>query len=150
MSLADVKRIGQDAGRVSVRFRYRRRTYTPCMAKREGKNVFRRVEGELLGEQAPRREAQPLPAPPPPRKRPSLNLFTPDPDASPLERALGPGCFLSLIIVALLLVGFRRIGSLPPPMLAIIALIVFFLVLFILLRMRPVRIQDGKPPTRRR
>ena len=120
------------------------------MGKRSAKDAFRRVEGELLGEQAPRRKPAPAVAPPRSGKRRTLNIFTPDPDASPLERALGPSCLLALVIVALLLVGFRRVSSLSPPALAVVTVIVFALVLFLLLRMRPVRIDGNDRPNRRR
>lgn len=120
------------------------------MGKRNTRETLRRVEGHFLGDQAPPREPVPTPAPERQRRKQSFNLFTPDPDASPLERALGPGCLLSLVIVALMVIGFKRIGALPPPALAILAVVVFAFVLFLLLRMRPVRIDGNDPPTRRR
>ncbi len=72
-------------------------------------------------------------------------FLAPDEDASPLERAVGPSCLISLVIVALLLVAFRRLFSAPPIVLALVALAVFAVILIVLLRMRPLRIDNNDP-----
>lgn len=59
---------------------------------------------------------------------------------SALERSLGPGCLISLVIVVLMVVAFKRLLHLPAPALVLIALAVFVTVMLVLLRMRPVRI----------
>lgn len=111
------------------------------MADRKPKRMLDQIESGLLGDKV---DAEPIPQARPVRRRPRAGsrFFAADEDASPLERALGPSCLLSLIIVALLLVAFRRLFSAPPPVIALIAFAVFVVVLIILLRMRPLRI-DG-------
>jgi hypothetical protein len=119
------------------------------MDEREGRRGWRRVERDLLGEQAPPQPRPPVTTPPvAPRRRPRTRLATASDDASPLERALAPGCLISLAITALLLVAFRRLTSLPPPMLIVLAVVVFVTVLFVMLRVRPVRIDDNDRPPR--
>ncbi len=105
------------------------------------------VEARLLGEKVdpePVARARPVPR----SAGRGSRFLAPDQDASPLERALGPSCLISLVIVALLLVAFRRLFSAPPIVLALIALAVFVVILFILLRMRPLRIDNNDPHDR--
>ena len=61
---------------------------------------------------------------------------------SPLERALGPSCFFSLVIVFLLLMAFRRLLQLPLPALGVLVLVVWAITLDILVRSRPIHISD--------
>ena len=105
------------------------------------------VETRLLGEKV---DPEPVPRARPVRRSAGrgARFFAPEEDASPLERALGPSCLISLVIVALLLVAFRRLFSAPPIVLALLALAVFVVILFILLRMRPLRIDNNDPRDR--
>ena len=54
-----------------------------------------------------------------------------------LERSFGPSCFLSLIIVFLLVVILKRYMQLPWMMLIILVFVIWFLVLMLLVRWRP-------------
>ena len=124
--------------------------YTLAMSSRKPKrflNQIEQLENELLGEKV---DPEPMPRVRPVRRPPSRGsrFLGPDDEASPLERALGPSCLISLVIVALLLVAFRRLFSAPPPVLALIAFAVFVVILFILLRMRPLRIDNNDPRDR--
>ena len=114
------------------------------MSEPKPRPVLDRIERGLLGEKT---DPEPVQRPHSPRRSGS-RFLAPDDDASPLERALGPSCLLSLVIVALLLVAFRRLFSAPPPVIALIALAVFAVVLIVLLRMRPVRIDNNDRPDR--
>ena len=114
------------------------------MSDPKPKRLMEEIERGLLGEKI---DAEPVRRPRPPQRRGS-RFFAADEDASPLERALGPSCLLSLVIVALLLVAFRRLFSAPPPVLALLALAVFVVVLIVLLRMRPIRIDNNDPNDR--
>ncbi len=102
------------------------------------------VETRLLGEKV---DPEPVARARPIRRSAGRGsrFLAPDEDASPLERAVGPSCLISLVIVALLLVAFRRLFSAPPIVLALIALAVFVVILIVLLRMRPLRIDDNDP-----
>lgn len=62
--------------------------------------------------------------------------------ATHLERSLGPSCLLSLIMVFLLLVAFRRLLQLPIPALLLGAGVVWVLILTLLVRWRPPRPVD--------
>ncbi len=112
------------------------------MSSRKSRRIFNQIENELLGDKV---DPEPIPRARPIRRPPSRGsrFLAPDDDASPLERALGPSCLISLVIVALLLVAFRRLFSAPPLVLALIAFGVFILIMFIMLRMRPVRIDNN-------
>ena len=114
---------------------------------RKSRRILTQIETELLGEKV---DPEPIPRARPVRRPASRGsrFLAPDEDASPLERALGPSCLISLVIVALLLVAFRRLFSAPPPVLALIALVVFVVILFILLRMKPLRIDNNDPRDR--
>ncbi len=114
------------------------------MSSRRPKRFLNQIEHELLGEKV---DPEPIPRAGPIRRPASRGsrFLAPDEDASPLERALGPSCLISLVIVALLLVAFRRLFSAPPPVLALIAFAVFVVILFVLLRMRPIRIDNNDP-----
>lgn len=118
--------------------------YTSGMPDPKPRRVLNQIERELLGDKV---DPEPVRRPRSPRKSGSRFLGVNE-DASPLERALGPSCLLSLVIVALLLVAFRRLFSAPPTVIALIALVVFAVVLIILLRMRPLRIDNNDPHDR--
>lgn len=121
--------------------------YTSAMSSRKPKRFLNQIENELLGEKV---DPEPIPRARPVRRPASRGsrFLGPDEDASPLERALGPSCLISLVIVALLLVAFRRLFSAPPLMLALIAFAVFVVILFVLLRMKPLRIDNNDPHDR--
>ena len=92
---------------------------------------LRTVENHLLG---PRRER-------PAARRPAQRVAKEDGEQpSALERSLGPGCLISLVIVVLMVVAFKRLLHMPAPVLVLVALAVFVVVMLVLLRMRPVRI----------
>ena len=106
------------------------RAYTFSMPTSR-RSRLRTLENQLLG---PRHER-------PAVRRPSQTVRTNSGEApSALERSLGPGCLISLVIVVLMVVAFKRLLHLPAPMLILIALAVFVIVMLVLLRMRPVRI----------
>ena len=121
--------------------------YTLAMSSKKPRRILHQIENELLGDKV---DPEPIPRARPVRRPASRGsrFLAPDEDASPLERALGPSCLISLVIVALLLVAFRRLVSAPPPVLALIAVAVFIVILFILLRMRPLRIDNNDPHDR--
>jgi hypothetical protein len=60
-----------------------------------------------------------------------------------LERSFGPSCLLSLIIVLLLLVLFKRYLQVPWIALACMAFLVWFGVLTLLVRWRPDRVTES-------
>lgn len=68
--------------------------------------------------------------------------------ASRLERSIGPSCLLSLVIVLLLVVVLRRFLTVPWPAFFCLAAGIWFAVLTLLVRSRPIRIadRDDAPP----
>lgn len=117
------------------------------MSSKKPRRILNQIENELLGDKV---DPEPVPRARPVR-RPAgrgSRFLAPDEDASPLERALGPSCLISLVILVLLLVAFRRLFSAPPLVLALIAFAVFILIIFIMLRMRPLRIDNNDPRDR--
>jgi hypothetical protein len=63
--------------------------------------------------------------------RPELDEEEP----SRLRRGLGPSCFLSLVLLLLLLVAVRRFAQLPFPVIGFLALALWMVVLAVLLRL---------------
>ncbi|MCC6312928.1 MAG: hypothetical protein IT337_02855 [Thermomicrobiales bacterium] len=82
---------------------------------------------------------RPMQTPPEPR-RPFVDL-TPagssgDPRATELQRSLGPSFLLSLVITFLLLLALKRVIRVGPMGMAVVALVVWALVLALLVRGR--------------
>ena len=64
---------------------------------------------------------------------------------SRLQRVFGPSCLASLVILLLLVVMFRRWIHLPPVGMAMLAVVVWLLVLGVMVRFRNDEPDDGLP-----